>query len=112
MLYTEEVKETINKAGFQVVEFKNFIRKIHKAWNSLKDVLAEMARSMGNLIRKVVKAVREVCSAICRVIPKSVETLTKNAPPKQRYKFVRKLGETEYLRIFRRRHIYRIRSCC
>lgn len=111
MLYTEEIKQTINKAGFQVAEFKNFIRKIHKIWNSLKDVLSDMYRLMGDLIRKVIKTVGKMCSAI-RVNPETIETLIKNLQPKQRYKVVRKLGEKEYQRFFQRRHVYRIRSCC
>lgn len=112
MLYTEEVKQNINKAGLQVIEFKNFAWKIHKEWNLLKDILADMVRPIANLISKVVNAIGQMYSVISHVNPETVETLIKKLPPKQRYKLVRKLGENEYQRFFRHRHIYRIRNCC
>lgn len=100
MIYTEEMKRQINAAGFQVIEFKRFVKKFCEVIDSLVDILKEMIRWMVDEATKIlnnfVAVVREV----------------RKMPPKQRYKFCRKLGIKNYQCIFQRRHVYRARSCC
>lgn len=100
MIYTEEMKRQINAAGFQVIEFKQFVKKFCEVVNSLVDILKKMIRwvvdEAAKILNNFVAAVNEV----------------HKMPPKQRYKFCRKLGNKNYQCFFQCRHVYRERSCC
>lgn len=100
MIYTEEMKRQINAAGFQVIEFKRFVKKFCEVVDSLVNILKKIIRWMVDEATKIlnnfVAVVREV----------------RKMPPKQRYKFCRKLGIQNYQCFFQRRHVYRARSCC
>lgn len=100
MIYTEEMKHQINAAGFQVIEFKRFVKKFCKVVNSLVDVLKKM-------VQWVVDEATKILNNFVAVVSK-----VRKMPPKQRYEFCRKLGVQNYHCFFQRRHIYRARSCC
>lgn len=100
MIYTEEMKRQINAAGFRVIEFKRFVKKFCKVLDSLVDLLKRM-------VRWVAKEATKIFSNFAAVIQKVRKML-----PKQRYKFCRKLGIENYQCFFRRRNVYRARSCC
>lgn len=96
MIYTEDMKKKINSAGFQVIEIKYFIKEFKKAM----DALAEA-------IRKVVEQIRDAFESLL-----DFNDAMQKLPPKQRYKFCRKLGIENYQCFFQRKQIYRARSCC
>ncbi len=96
MIYTEEMKKKINSAGFQVIEVKGFIRRFMQAVESLEDA-----------IRKMIEQIKNAFGSLL-----DFNDAMQKLPPKQRYKFCRKLGIKKYQCFFRRRRIYRERNCC
>lgn len=100
MIYTEEMKRKINAAGFQVIEFKRFVKKFCDVVDSLVDLLKRMVQWVVEEATKIFNDFVAVTQEIRKM------------PPKQRYKFCRKLGIENYQCFFRRRHVYRTRSCC
>lgn len=100
MIYTEEMKKRINSAGFQVIEFKRFVRKFCDVVDSLVDLLKKMVQWA---IEQVIKILNNFATVVQEI---------HKMPPKQRYKFCRKLGIKNYQCFFQRKQIYRARSCC
>lgn len=96
MVYTEEMKKKINSAGFQVVEVKRFIKHFMQAVESLSDA-----------IRKMIEQIKNAFGSLL-----DFNDAMQKFPPKQRYKFCRKLGVENYQCFFQRKQIYRARSCC
>lgn len=96
MIYTEKMKKEINARGFQVIEVKRFIRRFMEA----VEYLAEA-------IQKVIVQIKNAFESLL-----DFDNAIRNLPPKQRYKFCRKLGVENYQCFFQRKQIYRARSCC
>lgn len=96
MIYTEEMKREINVMGFQVIEVKYFIKRFMRAVKSLAEAMQKMIEQIKNAFGSLLDF---------------NETMQK-LPPKQRYKFCRKLGVENYHCFFQRKQIYRARSCC
>ncbi len=96
MVYTEEMKREINAMGFQVIEVKYFIKRFMRAMESLTEAMQKMIEQIKNAFGSLLDF---------------NETMQK-LPPKQRYKFCRKLGVENYQCFFQRKKIYRARSCC
>ena len=100
MIYTEEMKKQINVAGFQVIEFKRFVKKF-----------CDVMDSMVELLKKMVRWAIEHATKILNNFATAVQEIHKISP-KQRYKFCLKLGIKNYQCFFQRKQIYRARSCC
>ena len=96
MIYTEKMKKEINARGFQVIEVKYFIERFMKAMESLAEA-----------IQKVIVQIKNAFESLL-----DFDNAIRNLPPKQRYKFCRKLGVENYQCFFQRKQIYRARSCC
>ncbi len=96
MIYTEEMKREINVMGFQVIEVKYFIKRFMRAVESLVEAMQKMIEQIKNAFESLLD------------FNDTMQTL----PPKQRYKFCRKLGIENYQCFFQRKQIYRARSYC
>ena len=96
MIYTEKMKKEINARGFQVIEVKYFIKRFMKAKESLAETIQKMIEQIKNVFGKLL----------------DFNDAMQKLPPKQRYKFCRKLGIKNYQCFFQRKQIYRARSCC
>lgn len=103
MIYTEEIKKQINSAGFQVIEFKRFVKHLHTKITEIATILSKMIRKIGELFRKAVDCIVDFLKARDEI---------RKMPTKQRYKFCRKLGIENYSVFFQRNQIHRARSCC
>lgn len=96
MIYTEKMKKKINSDGFQVIEVKRFIKRFMQAVESLAEA-----------IRKVIEQIENAFGSLL-----DFNDTMQKLPPRQRYKFCRKLGIKNYQCFFQRKQIYRARSCC
>ncbi len=95
MIYTEEMKKQINSAGLQVIEVKRLLKRFIQAVESLAEA-----------IRKMIEQIKNAFGSLL-----DFNDTVQKLPPKQRYKFCRKLGIKNYQCFFQRKQIYRARSC-
>ena len=107
MIYTEEMKHQINVAGFQVIEFKLYVKKFNEIMEALKDAVKKIAEFLAKMISEAAKKLRESFGDLIDLKQELVKI-----PPKQRYKFVRKIGAENYQGFFLRKQIHVARSCC
>jgi len=109
MIYTEEMKRQINAAGFQVIEFKRFVKRLNLALEQVVSTVKKILATISEIISRAVNSMKELFDSTFVL---ELNHQLRKMSPKQRYKFCRKLGVENYQCFFQRRHIYRARSCC
>lgn len=109
MIYTEEMKSQINAAGFQVIEFKRFVKRLHLALERTVTAIKKILEILSEMISRAADILKKLFDGTLIL---ELNHQLRKMPPKQRYKFCRKLGIQNYQCFFQRKHVYRARSCC
>lgn len=109
MIYTEEMKHQINAAGFQVIEFKRLVKRLNLVLERTVIAIKKTLEIMSEMISRAADILKKLFDGTFVL---ELNHQLRKMPPRQRYKFCRKLGIANYQCFFQHRHVYRARSCC
>ncbi len=109
MIYTEEMKRQINAAGFQMIEFKRFVKRLNLVLERITIAVKKILEIMSETISRLANTLKKLSDGTFAL---ELNHQLRKMPPKQRFKFCRKLGIENYQCFFWRRHVHRARSCC